>query len=203
MSAVKTIFWQFLMLVLCTGSFASIFLGIGMLLRPERIERLTKRLSRWISPAQGVSEQLDRPRWIERYFYRHHRLVGSSLFLGATFVLYVFLFSASIQKVVGALPRIYLPLWNTVFALLIIGSVLAAIVGLIVLTRPSLLREIEGMANRWVSTEQVVQAANNMHHHVDDFILKHRKITGAIMIVGGVFILYSLGPIVWKAQLKF
>ncbi len=203
MSVVKTIFWQFLILVLCTGSFASILLGIGMLVRPERVERLTMQLSRWISPAQGVTEQLDRPRWIERYFYRHHRLVGSLVFFGATFVLYVFLFSTSFQKVLGSLPRIYLPIWNTVFALLVIGSVLAALVGLIVLARPSLLREIEGKANRWVSTEQAVKTANNMHHHIDEFVLKHRKLTGTIMIVGGAYILYSLGPIAWNAQLKF
>ncbi len=203
MNTAKNMFWQFLMLVLCTGSVGGVLLGIGMLLRPERIIALSHFLARWVSPGSKVSEQLDRPRWVERYFYRHHRIVGGLISGGAIFVLYIFLFGYNIQKLTAAVPRQYTPIMNALVALLLIGSVLAALVGLLVLMRPSLLRDIEKSANRWVSTEAAVQKANNMHHHLDDFVMRHRRVAGVIMIIGGAYILYALLPVIWYSQLKF
>ena len=202
MNIVKNILWQFFVLAVCTGSVASVLLGVTLLLKPDIIERLNQYLARWVSP-EKVSEQLDRPRWIERYFYRHHRLVGSVLLIGAGFVLYIFLFRYSAQKVVGMIPHRYLGFYELLVTLLQVGSTLAALVGIIVLIRPSMLRTIEKASNHWISTGPAVRFFDGMHHSVDRLVLQHRKVAGGIMIVGGLFIIISLAPLLWRSGLGF
>ena len=203
MGEVKAIFWQCFVLLLCTGSFASVLLGAGLLLKPGLVVSLSKLLSHWVTPAEKVAEELDRPRWIERFFYRHHRLVGSALFIGALIILYVFLFSPNSRKIFGVIPPDFLPLLDAATALLLVGSVLAALVGVIVAIRPSLLREIEKASNRWIATEQIANAANQMHHSFDDWLLRYRKAAGTVLVLGGIFVLVNLAPHLWGEMLKF
>lgn len=202
MNTVKNILWQFFVLLVCTGSVTSVLMGVAMLIKPELISRLNQYLARWVSP-ERVSEQLDRPRWIERYFYRHHRLVGSVLIIGAAFILYIFLISYNVRTIAGMVPRGYLGLYDFLVTLVLVGSVLAALVGVIVLIRPSMLRDIEKSANHWINTEPVVKFFNDMHHPVDRHVLRHRKVAGGIMIMGGLFILISLAPLLWRGGLRF
>ncbi len=183
---------SFLML-LCAGSIAGVLIGAGMLLKPERLAFLNQYFSRWIS-ANKIQEQLDRPRWTERFFYRHHRLVGSILFFGANFVLYVFLFGGRTRRIYAAMPSGNWWLMDALKGALIGGSVLAALVGIIVLARPSLLREIEKAGNRWISTEEVAKYLDGRRNSFDRQILHHRRIAGIAMIIGGLYILIVLGP---------
>jgi len=178
-----------------------ILTGIGMLLKPEHIVRLNQYFSRWTS-TDKFSEQFDRPRWSERFFYRHHRLVGASLFIGAVMVLYTFLFSHNLRKISAAIARDYWWLLDALVALLLIGSVLAAIVGLVVLTKPSLLRDFENAANRWISTDSLQHWLNGMHHSVEQSILQHRKLAGALLIFGSFYILVALGYFLFRGAWK-
>jgi len=193
---------RFFLILLCAGSIAGVLLGAGMLWKPERITSWNQYFSRWVS-ADKVHEQLDRPRWIERYFYRYHRLVGALLLIGAIFILYTFLFSYNIRRISAAMASGGWVLWNALVGVMLIGSVLAALVGLIVLTKPSLLREIEKSSNRWIVTEGVVKVFDAMNHSFDQQVLRHRKAAGAIMIVGGVFILINLAPLLWRTVMRF
>jgi len=85
MDILKDILFQFSLAALCTGSIAGVLMGIAMLFAQERIMRLNHYFSRWFG-ADKVEEQLNRPRWIERYVYRHHRLAGAVLLFGASFI---------------------------------------------------------------------------------------------------------------------
>lgn len=202
MAVINDILLRSFLLLLCAGSIAGILVGAGMLLRPERIVFLNQYFSHWVS-ADKVEEQLDRPRWIERYFYHHHWLVGSALLIGALFVLYVFLFSHNVRKIYAAIAPGNWWLANALMGVLLIGSVLAALVGIIVLARPSLLREIEKSTNRWISTEGVAKFFNRVHDSLDRRLLRHRKIAGAFMILGSLYILVVLGPLLWRGGWKF
>jgi hypothetical protein len=168
-----------------------------MLLKPERILSLNQYFSRWVG-TQQLNEQLDRPRWIERYFYQHHRLVGSFLLIGAIFILYVFMFSYGMQKFSAALPSVTRGLWMALSGMLLVGGVVAALVGIIVLTRPSLLRDIEHASNRWISTEGMGKFFDGMNYSVDRQILRHRKIAGVFMILGGLYVLIVIGQLLWR-----
>lgn len=202
MSIIQDILLRFFLILLCIGSVASVLLGAGMLLKPERIVFWNQYFSRWVS-ADEVTEQLDRPRWIERYFYRHHRLVGALLLIGAVFILYTFLLNYNVRRISAVMTSGSWGLWDALVAMLLIGSVLAALVGIIVLTRPSLLREIEKSSNRWIATEGMVKLFDGMHYSVDQQLLRHRKTAGVLMILGGLYILMVLGPFLWRDGWKF
>jgi hypothetical protein len=197
MDVIREVLLRSFLILLCAGSIAGVLIGAGMLLKPERIVFLNQYFSRWIS-ANKIKEQLDRPRWIERFFYRHHRLVGGVLFIGAIFVMYVFLFGSKTRRIYAAITPGNWWLMDALMGALLGGSVLAALVGIIVLAKPSLLREIEKSTNRWISTEGVVNFFDGMRNSFDRQILRHRKIAGVFTIIGGLYILIVLGPFLWR-----
>jgi len=202
MSIVQEILLRFFLILLCVGSLAGVLLGAGMLWKPDRVANWNQFFSQWVS-ADKVHEQLDRPRWIERYFYRHHRVVGAALLIGAIFVVYVFLFSKKMRRISAVMASGSPGLWDALVGMLLIGSVLAALVGLVVLARPSLLREIEKSSNRWIATEGMVKLFDGMHYSFDQGLLRHRKTAGVLMIAGGLYILIALGPLIWRGGWKF
>jgi hypothetical protein len=173
-----------------------------MLIKPQRMVAWSQYFSRWIG-SEKLSEQLDRPRWIERYFYRHHRVVGGVLVIGAVYVLYTFLFSYNVRRISAAFASHSWGLLDALIGLLLIGSVFTALVGLLVLVSPSLLREIETSANRWVATDGMVTIFNDMRISFDQFIQRHSKVAGAGMIIGGLYVLIFLGPLLWRGGWKF
>jgi hypothetical protein len=201
-SVINDILLRFFLILLCTGSSVGVLVGAGMLLRPERVAFLNQYFSRWVG-VDKIEEQLDRPRWTERIFYRHHRLVGGILIIGAIFVLYSFLFSYNVRKISAVTAPGNWELWDALVAMLLIGSVLAALVGIIVLARPSLLRDIEKSTNRWIPVEPAVKLFNSMRYSFDQPILRHRKIAGVLMVIGNTGILIALGPFLWRDGWKF
>jgi uncharacterized membrane protein len=202
MTIVQEFLVRVVLTLLCAGSLAGILLGAGLLWKPERVASWNQYFSGWIS-ADKVTAQLDRPRWIERYFYRHHRLAGALLSIGAIFVLYALVFNHELRRVSAALPSVSLFLWDALVGMLLVGSVLAALIGVIVLVRPSLLREIEKSSNRWISTEGIVKLFDGMNNSFDQQVLRHRAVAGVIMIIGGIYILINVAPLLWRAGLKF
>ncbi|MGB7541313.1 MAG: hypothetical protein WBM28_04765, partial [Burkholderiales bacterium] len=201
-SMINDILLQSLLILLCAGSIVGVLVGTGMLLRPERIAFLNQYFSRWVS-ADKIEEQLDRPRWTERSFYRHHQLVGGILLVGAIFVLYIFLFSYNVRKISAVMALGNWELLDALVGMLLVGSVLAALVGIIVLARPSLLRDIEKSTNRWISAERMVKCFNSTRYSFDQHILRHRKIAGILMVIGNLGILIALGPFLWRGGWKF
>ena len=161
MDAIKDILVRFFVAILCGGSVFGFLVGVGLLLKPERIELLNQYFSRWFS-TDKMTEQLDRSRPTEHFLYGRHRLVGGALFVGAMFVLYIFLFSYNVRRMSTATTSGYWVLIDALVAILLIGAVLAGLVGIVVAARPSLLREIERSTNRWFATEGIVRFFNSI-----------------------------------------
>ena len=202
MDIIKDILLRFSMAILCGGGIVGVLLGATMLIKPERIVSLNENFSRWVSTIK-IEQQFDRPRWIERIFYRHHRLVGALILIGAIGVLYTFLIRYNVRRISAAIAPGNWGLWDLVIATLLVGSVVAGLVGIIVLVRPSLLRELEKMANRWIATDGMLKVFNARHHFLDQHVLRHRKSVGVIMIIGSLYILIVLAPFLWRAGWKF
>lgn len=202
MGTVKEILVQFLVALLCIGSLAGLLMGIGMLLKPEQLARINKRLSHWVG-TDKITEPLDRPRWMERVVYRHHRLVGGLLLAGSVFILYTFLFSYNARKITGALGAQYWGLLDAVLAFFIVLSAIAALIGIIVFIRPSALRELEKLSNRWVATDKAAKSLDRMIHSFDEHVHRRRQVWGVFLVAGSLYILYALGKFLWAGGLKF
>lgn len=91
-----------------------------------------------------LREVLERPRGVERFIYRHHRSFGVAIIVGAmTFLIIVqpWLLGAVLpggSRAQGAMILV----WALLAAVLVIG--------IIVLFRPSSLKGVEALANRWI-----------------------------------------------------
>ncbi len=202
MDAIKDILVRFFVAMLCGGSVFGFLVGVALLLKPERIELLNQYFSRWFS-TDKMTEQLDRSRPTERFLYGRHRLLGGALFVGAMFVLYIFLFSYNVRRMSTATTSGYWVLIDALVAILLIGAVLAALFGIVVAARPSLLREIERSTNRWFATEGIVRFFNSIRYSPDQQILQRRKIAGIVVIAASLYILVILAPFLWRGGWKF
>lgn len=174
------------------GAVVAVLLGAGMLLIPSKVSNLNQYLSHWVD-TNSMDQAMDKPRATERFFYKYHRLVGTILLVGALLVLKVFLLGSGLKKVsVTASPEIAI-LLDSAATIFVVGSVVAVIVGFILVGRPSVLRDIESSANRWVSTDGLLRFFNNLHATADTKMFAHRRLTGAFLLLGGLYVATVLG----------
>lgn len=187
---------QTFLIFVAGGSILSLAVGIWMLLRPDGALRLNQYFSKWFATVK-LTNVLDSPRSVERVLYRNHRLVGVLVLCGALYTLYSLLFSFNKQAVVALLSRganSHLIGWlmDTLVVALVISSVLAAVIGIFLVVRPSLLRSFEQRVNSWYSTEKSMRTIDEMHLLPDEFVARHIRIVGVLIVLGSVYTIASL-----------
>jgi len=180
------------------GSIMGVLVGAGLLLKPQQMVRLNQYLSRWMGSERLVMV-LDRPRPIERFIYRHHQYVGASMLIGALIVLYVFLFKYNLRRISDSIPSNYWWLSDAIISVLLIGSVFAALIGVIVSARPSLLRDFEKSLNRWISTEHMSSSLNTIHWSVEQSLIQHNRLSGGLILTGSFYVQAVLGNFLFRS----
>lgn len=96
-------------------------------------------------PPGATLDVLDRQWHLERLLYRHHRLVGIAIMGGAAF----FIWQVLGRGLLSALPPAWHPLWWTLVA----GNALNIAIGAVLTVRPSRLKPVESLANRWIAVD--------------------------------------------------
>jgi len=201
MDILNDIVRQSFLMFLWTGSVVGILVGAGMLFRPGQIIQLNQYFSRWVG-SDRFGKLMDQPRWTERFFYRHNHLVGAGVLIGALVVLYTFLFTYNARIVSSLVPRGYWWLSDALTGMVLVGGFLSAVVGAIVLVKPSLLREIEKSANHWVSTERLLPLFNSMHFSAEQSIFRHPRVAGVSILLGSLYVLVVLGYLLFRGAWK-
>lgn len=199
MDIVNDIAWHSFLFFLWIGSVLAISVGAGLLFAPEHVERINRFFGRWID-TRHLEIEIDRPRSTERYIYRHHRIAGAIFFVGASIVLYRFLLSPAKERIASLLAPDMFGLFDAGIAFLVITNVCAAMIGLIVFFRPSMLREFERQANRWISTERVTRVFNKPQFLLDQYVLRHPQLVGGVFIVAGGAVSFLLGKLLLMGQ---
>ena len=167
-----------------------------MLLRPDGALRLNQYFSKWFTTAKWTSV-LDSPHNIERVLYRNHRLVGLLVLGGTLYMLYSLLISFDKQAVVTILsghsdPYLIGWLMDTLVAGLVVGGVLAAVIGIFLVVRPSLLKSLEQRLNRWYSSEKTMRAVDEMHLLPDEYVARHIRLVGVLIVLGSIYTITSM-----------
>ncbi|TFW10289.1 hypothetical protein E4K72_01625 [Oxalobacteraceae bacterium OM1] len=202
MDIMNDIMWRSLLLFLWGGAVVAVLTGIGLLLVPRRLARANHFLTRWIDTYQLTTE-LDRPRWLERYVYRHHRLAGTSLFAGSGYVVYVFLIAPSRQKL-GLLAHYdTLGVLDASVAFLVIVGVLGAALGLIMALKPSILKELEAALNQWISIPQLLSKFKQIYFPITNSNVVLRVIAAACLVGGGSYVVIRLGMVLFAGDWRF
>ena len=188
---------QTLFLTLLAGAALGLVIGIVLLVDSERALRWNGYMNRWISTSNALSV-LDRPRDIKRLIYRWHRVVGLLVIAGALYSVNVLAFGFGTEPLVRSFRDLASPttLRLTVDSLkifLIAGNNAAILAGIILCFRPSLLKEVEGWADRQYGARLANPNLDAPRYPPDEFVRAHPRLAGTLATLGSLFVLVSLG----------
>lgn len=193
---VNIMLWRDLDIFLFFGALLGVLLSLLLIFKPQFVERISRVANRWVS-TRHISRWLDRSISIENWFYRHHRVVGIVVVLGASYIFIYFsvLFDKAytLQNLKGVFPAKLLEgLLNAMVLGLMVGGAVALIVGLFLWLRPSLLRGTEEGANQWVSSRRATKVLDVPHGEVDRFVARHAQRVGWLLLLGSIYLFFAV-----------
>jgi hypothetical protein len=187
--------WEWLITSLFWLGVIVVIIGIVFTVAPQWALTTGNKLNRWIS-TKPFFDALDNPRYQERWIYRHHRLAGVIIISAVCYVLYTFVFVTGIENAVARLVSLAESeftrwLYEQLAYIFLGASVLALIIGIIMLFRPSLLKNIEAKSNRWIGTNEKLDVLDSKIG--TDRYIGNPRVFGLFVILGGLYIVFSTG----------
>ena len=186
-----------LYVILLLGAALGLVIGIMLVVNSALVMRWNEVLNTWIATGKAM-QTLDRPVEVKRVVYRWHRLVGVLLLAGAFFTLDALAFGFTTTALVRTFrgtgsSAILALLFETVRIFLIVGNVAALIAAAVLVFRPSLLKGVEGWADRSYSGRESSEKLDLMRYQPDEFVRARPKVVGAVVILGSLYALFGLG----------
>ncbi len=198
MSITDTLLLRSLVLFLMVGSVAGLLTGTALILRPHWLMRLGKITNRWVSTRQ-IDKAFERPINLDQWFYRYSRVSGTLTLAGAIFIIYFFTTSFDkLGTLAGLFKNNIVPsslmagLLDGLVLIILVGSVLALIVGLFLLFRPSLLRGFEHKVNQTASLRRALKPLEIPRSNVDEYVFRHVQGVGVLLVLGSLYTLVGL-----------
>lgn len=189
---------QGLLAALLLGLALAFLVGLLLLARPQALFALNARLSRWVD-TRALFGALDQPHSVERFFYRHHRIVGALVALGASYVLWRWAFAYDRSKLQALLGSRWVTQgldWVPAAVEAALVALHAAIlaIGLVIMFRPSLLKGFERTANHWqpgLETTRLDEVVGNL----DGAFEGHPRVSGLLLAITSTWCLLALAPL--------
>lgn len=174
-------------------SIVALIVGIMLLVAPQKLARLRQISDQWMTPRKPL-KSLEIPRESDPFFYRNHKWVGAIAIVLPIITLYLLLYSIADQLPRSAVARqehhlFWQWLFESATLFLWISNIFAFAVGVAIFFRPSLLKRIEGLSNRWLSTRQGLRRFDQSYTQLDDWMLRRSQWTGLFFILGALYIL--------------
>ena len=125
-------------------------LGLLLVLVPQKAMRLTNFLNQWIS-TQAFFEAINKPRYQERLFYRHHYLLGLVIVLLSALSIYMLVFYSGMETTASYFLQLAHSeferwLFVNLYYMLVFLMVISLLIGGIIIARPSALKKLEAAA---------------------------------------------------------
>jgi len=188
---------QALYILLLLGVALGLLVGILLLIDSQRVLRWNAYLNRWISTGESL-RVLDQPHDLNRIVYRGHRILGLVVLAAALYALDVLVFNIQTRPLAHIFRDLANPATLQLFAdgarwFLVAGNVLAILVGMILVFRPSLLKGVEGWTDRQYSPRLSSPNLDEPRYQPDEFVRAHLRLAGIVAAGGSLFALLSLG----------
>jgi hypothetical protein len=203
---VESLLLRSFVLFLMLGSLAGLVVGMLLLWSPRRLRAVSSLLNRWIS-TRHLDQVLDRDVDIDPWFYRHHRTSAWLILLASGYILYSFTVGLNRKNaVIGLAGYFHLAeglaggLLDALVLSILLGALFAVFVSLFLLLRPSMLRDFEQGANRWVSLRRGLKPLEVRRAGVDEHVFKYGRQAGTLLVLGSLYTLSSL--IFWLSHYR-
>lgn len=179
------------------GTFIALLFGLGLIFAPATTLRLNNKINTRISLRQHT-KKIETPIKSEPYFYKYARTSSVILISGSAFVLYT-LITFNISSIIPYLPKSISPtawdwLLQAAMIFFYISCTFILIFGLVVLIRPSQLKNFEQAANRWISTRQGFQKMSNDINTANKLVDRYPLAFGIFITIISLVILFLLLP---------
>lgn len=201
---IQTWLLQSVVIFLVVGSFAGLLVGAFLVMCPQRVQRLSALLNRWVSTRQ-FDKTLERNFSVDPWFYRYRQTCGVLILLGALYVLYYFIAGLDRGLAIEVLAKYFsypavlvASLLDALVLISLLGALCAVMVALFMLFRPSLLRGIEQGANQWLSLRRTLKPMEIPRANVDVYVLRYARQTGIFLLLGGLYTLVFL--LIWLSR---
>ena len=194
--------WDVALAAMMTGSLLAIVVGFWSMTRPASFLRFNQRLNKWVDTSKTTELNIDKKIFIEKFFYRHNRLFGSLLSVAAGWILFKLAFDLDKTGLEYALntflSKIYVEILVDVsFGYAYLAGIVALLVGLIVMFRPSVLKGVEAWGNQWIETGEALKSLDNASNAPDRWVGKHPMIFGLFASIGGAIVfVYMLNNVI-------
>jgi len=179
------------------GALFSLIIGMLLIIRPSLALKIDRYMSRNFSLRRSL-KPLELPRSaVEQHFYRHHHGFGLMLIFFSSYILYTMLFNFQLHAIAQALGNgisLQARLWllESLRAFLTLSSSLIILLGYLVYSRPSQLKKIEEVANRWLSTRRALRFLDMSYEGPSSSVQHRPKVWGVVIVLGSIFILLTL-----------
>ncbi len=189
---------QAFVIFLIVGSLAGMVVGALLVLRPQSLQRVNQLLDRWTS-TRRLDQPLEGSVKFDPWFYRYRRICCTLTLLGALYIIYFFTVNMDRTNAISAfaqhsdLPASWIAwLLDAMVLSALLGALFAAFISLILLLRPSMLREFEQGANRWLSLRRALKPAEIPRKGVDAYAFQYGLQAGTLLVLGSLYVLVVL-----------
>lgn len=196
-SMLSEIFYDASYLFIIVGTFVGLILGLGLAFVPSITLKFNEKINARIS-LREKTKSIETQIKSEPFFYKHSHVSGLVLIVGSLFVLYT-LATFNPYTLIPHLPKsISPPAWDwllqagQVFFFITCSFIL--IFGLIVLIRPSMVKNFEQAANHWVSTRQHFSKMSNDINLVNKLVHAYPRTFGGFITLFSLIVLLILLP---------
>lgn len=172
-------------------------IGLWLLAFPASFLKTGNLLGRWVS-TDSYFETLDRPRYQERAIYKYHKVFGGLIFLGAIYSMVMLIMQVDVTMVIDQFPVIVDGFWSewfytVLYYLLLAANGFAVLAGIVVFIRPSLLKDIEAVMNKWIASEQRLRKLDERHEISLAILPGNPRLFGLAVTLAGAYIMLSMG----------
>jgi hypothetical protein len=181
--------------IIIIGAALSILYGLWLIISPKSALTLNHKINKGFS-MRKASKPLEKPIYIERWFYRHSNITGGLLMIGALYLLYLLFWQLDFillaKKLSGLTPLMWEWLLQSFHIFFASMAIVVFLIGFLIIIRPSLLKPLEEKANKWVSTRQKMQFMSDDIVKADKLLDRFPRQFGSIIIVAGSIVLLNM-----------
>ena len=185
-------------LFIIIGSFIALAFGLGLIFFPALTLKLNEKINTRVS-FREKTKKIETPIQSEPFFYKHAKISGIILVVGSLFVLYT-LATFNFYSLIPYLPQsiVSAPAWEWLLdsgqIFFIITCSFILLFGLIVLIRPSQIKNFEKAANHWISTRKRFSKMSNDINIANNLVSTHPRLFGSFITLFSLIVLFLLLP---------
>lgn len=181
--------------IIIVGAALSMLYGFWLIISPKSALTLNQKINKSFS-MRKTTKSLEKPITIESWFYRHAKIAGILLMLGAIYLIYLLYWQLDFNYLAKSLPGLTILMWEWLLQsfqiFFVIMSAIVFLMGFLILVRPSQLKPLEEKANFWISTRQKMQFMSNEMGQADKLLEQFPRQFGAIIIVVATIVLLNM-----------